>query len=97
MRAMFNRDIATGLLPVSDDLATVGLSSTFHVKNEVPESPEPKCYVRAPGTCTPEQYASVIDGTAIVKDFFVVGNVNDEMRVDWTQKVMGVPGRVEEL
>jgi hypothetical protein len=97
MRAMFNRDIATGLLPVSDDLSTVGLSSTFHVKNEVPEYPEPKCYVRAPGTCTPEQYASVIDGTAIVKDFFVVGNVKDEMRGDGAQKVMWSPDRVDEL
>lgn len=77
MRAMFNRDIATGLLPVSDDLATTGPSSTFHVKNEIPKRPEPKCYILQPGTCTPEQYASVIDGTAIIKDYFVVGNVKD--------------------
>ncbi|KFY09286.1 hypothetical protein V491_08278 [Pseudogymnoascus sp. VKM F-3775] len=97
MRAMFNRDIATGLLPVSDDLTTTGLSSTFHIKNEVPEYPEPKCYVRAPGTCTPEQYATVIDGTAIVKDFFVVGNVKDEIRGDGAQKVLMSPERVDEL
>ena len=67
------------------------------VKNEVPEYPEPKCYVRYPGSCTPEQYATVIDGTAIVKDFFVVGNVKDEMRGDGSQKVIGNPERVDEL
>ncbi|KAL5351072.1 hypothetical protein ACLOAV_004647 [Pseudogymnoascus australis] len=97
MRATFNRDIATGLLPVLDDLATEGLSSTFHVKNEVPELSESRCYVRAPSTCTPEQYATVVDGTAIVKDFFVVGNVRDEMGGDGTQHVLITPGRVDEL
>lgn len=97
MRAMFNRDIATGLLPVSDDLTTEGPSSTFHIKNEVPESPEPKCYVLVPNTCTPEQYASVVDGTAIVKDFFVVGNVRDGVRGDGTQQVMGDPEWAVEL
>jgi hypothetical protein len=78
MRAMFNKDIATGLLPVSDDLTTIGPSSTFHVKNIIPERPEPKCYILQPGTCTSEQYATVLDGTAIIKDYFVVGNVKDE-------------------
>ena len=101
MRAMFNQDIATGLLPVSDDLTTEGPSSVFHVKNKVPEAPESKCYVRVPDTCTPEQYATVLDGTAIVKDFFVVGNVNDEIKGgvkgDETQQVMGDRVGVEEL
>jgi len=77
MRAMFNRDIATGLLPVSDDLTTIGPSSTFHIKNAVPTAPEPKCYILNPETCTPEQYAGVKDGSAIVRDFFVVGSVRD--------------------
>jgi hypothetical protein len=73
MRALFNKDIATGLLAVSDDLTTVGPSSTFDVKNAVPERPEPRCYILMPGTCTPEQYATVLNGTAVVKDYFVVG------------------------
>jgi len=77
MRAMFNRDISTGLIPVFDEFTTFGPSSTFHVKNKVPDNPEPKCYILAPGTCTPEQYATVKDGSAIIKDFFVVGNVKD--------------------
>lgn len=75
---MFNKDIATGLLPVSDDLTTIGPSSTFHVKNTIPIRPEPKCYILQPKTCTPEQYATVMDGTAIIKDYFVVGNVKDK-------------------
>ncbi|KAH7420101.1 serine carboxypeptidase [Cadophora sp. MPI-SDFR-AT-0126] len=78
MRAMFNKDIATGLLPVSDDLTTLGPSSTFHIKNAVPSAPEPKCYILNPETCTPEQYAGVKDGSAIVRDFFVVGSVRHE-------------------
>jgi len=85
MRALFNKDIATGLLPVFDDLTSVGPSSTFHVKNAVPERPEPRCYILMPGTCTAEQYATVVNETAIVKDYFVVG-VEDEP---------GVEGRLE--
>lgn len=85
MRALFNKDIATGLVPVSDDLTTFGQSSTFHVKNAVPERPEPRCYTLMPGTCTPEQYATVLNGTAIIKDYFVVG----------VEEVSGVQGRLE--
>ncbi|KAH9217656.1 putative lysosomal protective protein precursor [Leptodontidium sp. 2 PMI_412] len=77
MRAMFNKDIATGLLPVFDELSTIGPSSSFHVKNAVPEAPEPKCYILSPGTCTFEQYAGLKDGTAIVREFFVVGSTRD--------------------
>lgn len=74
---MFNKDIATGLLPVFDELSTIGPSSSFHVKNAVPEAPEPKCYILSPGTCTFEQYAGLKDGTAIVREFFVVGSTRD--------------------
>jgi len=79
MRSLFNKDIATGLLPVFDDLSTIGPSSTFHVKNIIPESPEPRCYILEPETCTSEQYATVLNDTAIVKDFFVVGNTADQI------------------
>lgn len=85
MRSIFNKDIATGLLPVFDDLTTIGPSSTFHVKNEVPEWPEPKCYILKPDTCTAEVYATILDGTAIIKDYFVVGNVKDDEMKVWSQ------------
>jgi len=78
MRAMFNRDIATGLLPVWNELTTFGPSSTFHIKNEVPEAPEPRCYILKRGSCTTEQFETVKNGTAIIKDFFVTGTVEED-------------------
>lgn len=99
MRALFNKDIATGLLPVSDELTTIGPSSTFHIKNAVPESPEPKCYILHKESCTPEQYETVIDGTAIIKDFMVVGTTDDVVREevlrDEKQFLLGHDGRVD--
>ncbi|CZS87939.1 related to carboxypeptidase C (cathepsin A) [Rhynchosporium graminicola] len=82
MRAIFNKDIATGILPVFDELATIGPSSTFHFKNTVPEAPEPRCYILNPDSCTPEQYAGVKDGTAIVRDFFAVDSTRDAANSD---------------
>lgn len=78
MRATFNKDIATGVLPVTDELSTVGLGDTWHIKNVPPERPEPRCYVLEPNSCTPEVWDRVKNGTAVVKDFFVVGVVDDE-------------------
>jgi hypothetical protein len=97
MRALVNKDIATGLLPVYDDLTTVGPSSTFDVKNAVPERPEPRCYILMPGTCTPEQYATVLNGTAVVKDYFVVGVEENSGKVfaGGRQYVLSDEGRLE--
>lgn len=78
-RSLFNKDIATGIFPVFDELTTIGPSSTFQFKNDPPEFLAPKCYILNPGTCTQDVYATVLDGTAIVKDYFVVGNVKDEV------------------
>jgi hypothetical protein len=99
MRAMFNKDIATGLLPVFDKLSTIGPSTTFHVKNKIPERPAPKCYILTPKTCTPEQYNTVLNETAIVKDFMVVGTVDLEAIEDTLrngeQQVINVEGQAE--
>jgi hypothetical protein len=73
MRATFNRDVPTGLLPVTDALRTVGLGDTRGVRQAPPELPTPRCYVMTPGTCTAEVWETVKNGTAVVKDFFVVG------------------------
>ncbi|KAG5950226.1 hypothetical protein E4U53_005354 [Claviceps sorghi] len=72
MRAQFNLDIATGKMPVHDELSTVGPSSTWHVKQAPPEAPEPKCYILKPDTCTPDVWEKVKSGNVTVKDFFVV-------------------------
>ena len=72
MRATFNRDIATGMIPVTDELATTGPKDTWQFKNEPPKSPKPKCYVLNPGTCDSQTWRMVVAGNVTVKDYFVV-------------------------
>jgi len=72
LRALFNRDIATGALPLTDDYTTIGPSSTWHIKNAIPEVPEPQCYILNAETCTEEQWDFVKNGSVIVRDFSVV-------------------------
>lgn len=73
MRTTFNRDVATGLLSVTDDYSTIGPQDTCHIKN-IPPSPKPlpKCYIPKPETCVPEIWEKVKNGTAVVKDWFVI-------------------------
>ncbi|TDZ37432.1 Carboxypeptidase S1-like protein A [Colletotrichum spinosum] len=77
MRATFNRDIATGLLPVTDELSTFGPRDTWHIKNVPPAQPEPVCYVLKAESCPPEVWERVSGGTALVKDYYVIGDVFD--------------------
>lgn len=77
MRAQFNLDIATGKLPVHDELATVGPSSTWHVKQAPPKAPKSKCYILTPGTCTSDVWEKVRSGNVTVKDYFVVEEKTD--------------------
>jgi carboxypeptidase C (cathepsin A) len=84
MRATFNRDVATGLLPVTSELATVGPSDTWHIKNDLPEEPTPQCYILSPGTCRPEIWEKVWAGKVRVEDYFVVGvDEDDGDEEDW--------------
>jgi len=78
MRALFNKDVATGSLDVYDDFSSIGLDSTWEVKNEVPEKVEERCYVRKPETCKASVWKRVVKGEAIVKDWFVVGFKDEE-------------------
>ncbi|KAI8948144.1 carboxypeptidase S1 [Xylaria longipes] len=71
-RATFNQDIATGLVPLTDELVTVGPKDIWSVRNTPPERPQPKCYVLKPTTCVPEVWEKVVKGTAVVRDWFVV-------------------------
>ncbi|KAJ5795055.1 Peptidase S10 serine carboxypeptidase [Penicillium paradoxum] len=74
-RALFNRDLATGKIDTAKDRSytTSGPASTWHIKNKVPESPHPVCYILAlESTCTEDQIASVINGTATIRDYIVV-------------------------
>ncbi|CAG8027262.1 unnamed protein product [Penicillium nalgiovense] len=75
-RALFNRDLATGKISTARNASysTQGPPSTWHIKNKVPESPGPVCYILAlESTCTEDQIASVVNGTAVIRDYIVVG------------------------
>ncbi|KAJ5933777.1 Carboxypeptidase S1 [Penicillium verhagenii] len=79
-RALFNRDLATGKIDTArnDSYSTEGPSSTWHIKNEVPESPDPVCYILSlEATCTDDQIASVRNNTAVIKDYVVVGTTSE--------------------
>jgi carboxypeptidase D len=74
-RALFNRDLATGKMDIAANgsYSTRGPDSTWHIKNQVPESPAPVCYILAlESTCTAEQIARVVNGTATIRDYIVV-------------------------
>jgi carboxypeptidase D len=75
-RSLFNRDLATGKVNTARNTSYVtdGPESTWNIKNEVPESPEPLCYILSLGSsCTDEQIKAVQNGTALIKDWVVVG------------------------
>lgn len=74
-RALFNRDLATGKVDTAKNgsYSTKGPTSTWQFKNQVPESPEPECYILAlEATCTEDQIASVVNGTAVIRDYVLV-------------------------
>ncbi|KAJ5381249.1 Carboxypeptidase S1 [Penicillium cataractarum] len=74
-RALFNRDLATGKVDTAKNrsYSTKGPASTWQFKNQVPESPAPECYILAlEATCTEDQIASVVNGTAVIKDYVLV-------------------------
>jgi hypothetical protein len=64
-------DVPTGRVKVGDGFVTKGRRDVW-VKSEAPEMPSPKCYILKPDTCKPEVWQTVVNGTAVVKDWFVV-------------------------
>ncbi|KAI9832790.1 MAG: hypothetical protein M1819_004010 [Sarea resinae] len=76
-RALFNKNIATGNISTATNgnYSTTGPSSTWQIKNTVPDSPAPTCYTLAlDGACTDDQVESVINGTALIHDWVVIDN-----------------------
>ena len=114
-RSLFNKDIATGKVDLTrtggwasqeeDEIfRTNGPLDTWWKKNDILSPPEPECYVLDPGTCTEEEYKAVGNGTAIVKDWIVVGrkdqsNQPEVSRAEGTQilKDQVFLGAAEEL
>lgn len=73
MRSLLGKDIATGKIKVTDDYTTEGPPDTWWMKSEVLPAPEGECYTLNPETCTEEQQKWLCDGTAIVKNWILVG------------------------
>jgi carboxypeptidase D len=75
---MFNRDVATGKVDTTAGkecgYATKGVASVAHVRNQVPVYPVSECYLwDIFETCTKGQTERLRNGTAVVKDWVVVG------------------------
>ncbi|KEF61994.1 uncharacterized protein A1O9_03566 [Exophiala aquamarina CBS 119918] len=79
-RVMSDVDVATGRLPTTDSptYSTTGAASVFDIKNAMPEHPPAQCYFwDIMETCTPTQARQFNNGTAIAKDFVMIGYLLD--------------------
>jgi hypothetical protein len=75
-RIINSKDIATGDIPLTGESAisyrTRGPHSSFHIKNKLTDLSQPLCYtLDMDTTCTADQKAALLNGTAIVEDFIV--------------------------
>lgn len=74
MRALFNKDIATGLEHTGEgsNYSSSGPSDTLEFRNEQFEQPLQFCYTLDPGsTCTEEQIGRLLNGSATVCRYIV--------------------------
>jgi hypothetical protein len=73
-RALFNLDIATGKVSTASNsqYATKGRKDIFDIKNEPVKDAGAQCYVLDREQCTSEQWAKVMNGTALIKNWIVV-------------------------
>ncbi|KAF1938259.1 alpha/beta-hydrolase [Clathrospora elynae] len=73
-RALFNFDISTGKESITENpsYASEGPSNVYNITNEPIVDPGSQCYVLDPGQCTAEQWATVMNGTALVRNWIVV-------------------------
>lgn len=77
MRALFNRDIATGeestVSGEGETYSSTGPSDTLAITNEPPAQPVQFCYTLDAGsTCTEEELERLSEGSAIVDHFILV-------------------------
>ncbi|KAH5627850.1 hypothetical protein HBI51_215550 [Parastagonospora nodorum] len=73
-RALFNYDIATGNVSTASNptYGTKGPSDVSGIKNEPVMDPGSQCYVLDQGQCTAAQWETVMNGTALIKNWIVV-------------------------
>ncbi|KAK3306266.1 Alpha/Beta hydrolase protein [Chaetomium strumarium] len=77
-RVMFNKDVATGGISTAKCrgkvYSTTGPGDVSGILNELPSHPEPECYLwDIFQTCTPLQTEMLRNGTAVLKDFIMIG------------------------
>ncbi|ORY17601.1 Alpha/Beta hydrolase protein [Clohesyomyces aquaticus] len=78
-RALFNFDIATGNISTAFNkkYLTRGPRDVYNITNEPVKDPGSQCYVLDQDQCTSEQWESVVDGSALVRNWIVVdGNTS---------------------
>ncbi|KAH7074774.1 Alpha/Beta hydrolase protein [Paraphoma chrysanthemicola] len=73
-RALFNLDIATGRVSTVEhpDYATKGPRDVYNITNEPVKDPGSQCYVLDRDQCTEEQWETVMNGTALVRNWIVL-------------------------
>ncbi|KAH7087730.1 Alpha/Beta hydrolase protein [Paraphoma chrysanthemicola] len=73
-RALFNLDIATGNISTiqNSDYATKGPQDVYSIRNEPVKDPGSQCYVLDRDQCTEEQWQTVMNGTALIRNWIVV-------------------------
>jgi carboxypeptidase C (cathepsin A) len=86
MRAITHHDIATGQIDLREveHYATTGPKDTWWSKSDILPAPPHECYIPAlMMRCSDDEIASVINGTALVKDWILVGKeeTRDEVTV----------------
>lgn len=90
MRSITGKDIATGEVDLfeyasthKEQYSTSGPSDTWDMKNVVLPQPPRQCYILdIPSRCTAEEAEWIMDGTAIVKDWILIGRTNDSDKVE---------------
>lgn len=73
-RALFNFDVATGNISTIEnpDYSTEGPEKVDDIKNEIITLPGAQCYVLDRDQCTEEQWETVENGTALVRNWIVL-------------------------
>lgn len=73
-RTILGRDVKTGEVDVAEGYSTDGLKDTFGVRMALPESPGCVCYLYdVQGTCSGEEVEALQNGSAVVKDWVLMG------------------------
>ena len=95
VRALFNRDIATGEVDTAGDpdYATEGPDNTWHLKNTPPPDLVRFCYLRdISATCTWDQYNAILNGTAVISNGILVDKNSTSLFPELVQNGTGGSG-----